>query len=177
MSTPPPAEIMGVAARFDGPDALLHAAHAARAAGYRIDAFTPFPLAAVNRLAGPADPAIPWTTFLSAVAGALFGLWMGWYINVVEYPLDVGGRPMAAWPAFILPAFELAVLFATLGALGIMLARNGLPRLNHPLFDIPGFARASDDGFFLLLETPHVETAARLLAEHGGMDLTEVRGA
>ena len=81
--------------------------------------------------------------------GAASGLFMQWYANVISYPLNIGGRPLAAWPAFILPAFELAVLFAVLGAVIGMLIENGLPRLHHPVFAAERFACASDDRFFL----------------------------
>lgn len=168
-------DVMGVSARFDNVDRLIAAAHAARAAGWRFDAFTPFPVPALGDLIAVPDPTIPWMTFLAAAAGAVAGLWLGWYINVVDYPINVGGRPLAAWPAFILPAFELAVLFGTFGALGTMLFRNGLPRLHHPIFAAPGFGRVSNDAFVLLVETEQVEAALRLLADNGGQDVAEVR--
>lgn len=166
---------IGLSARFRDLDAAIAAAHAARAAGYRLEAFTPFPVPALERLAAAPDPTIPWITFLSAVFGALFGLWLGWYINVVDYPLNIGGRPLAAWPAFILPAFELSVLFGAFGAIGTMLVRNRLPRLHHPMFAVPGFERVSDDCFVLLIECPADPGHARqLLADRGGLDITEV---
>ncbi|MGE5547303.1 MAG: DUF3341 domain-containing protein [Solirubrobacterales bacterium] len=168
-------EILGVSARFRDLDAIVAAAHAARAAGYAIDAFTPFPVRALERLAARPDPSIPWATFLAALVGVVFGLWLGWYINVIDYPINVGGRPLASWPAFVLPAFELAVLFSTFGAIGTMLVRNRLPRLHHPIFEVPGFSRVSDDSFVLLIETAtDGEPARRLLADRGGLDIAEV---
>jgi hypothetical protein len=123
----------------------------------------------LNDLLSPPDPVIPWATFLAGAFGAASGFWLGWYINFVEFPLDVGGRPLFSWPAFLLPAFELAVLFATLSAMGAMLVRNRLPRLNHPDFDLPGFERVTDDRFLLVVETDDAEAARRVMRRHGGM--------
>jgi hypothetical protein len=156
-----------VCALFDAPDAIIAAAREVRPLG-RLDAFTPFPIRELNDLISQPDPSIPWATFLGGLAGAVSGFWLGWYINFVEFPLNVGGRPLFSWPAFVLPAFELAVLFSTLAAMGTMLFRNRLPRLHHPDFDLPGFERVTDDGFLLVVETEDSDAARRLLRQHGG---------
>lgn len=160
-----PAERVG--ALFLDPDAIIAAAREVRPLG-RLEAFTPFPLRGLNDLLSPPDPVIPWATFIGGVAGAALGFWLGWFINFVEFPLDVGGRPLFSWPAFMLPAFELAVLSATLAAMGTMLLRNHLPRLHHPDFDLPSFERVTDDGFLLVVETEDPERVRRVLRQHGG---------
>ena len=78
--------------------------------------------------------------------------WKG-YSAVIDYPINVGGRPLGSWPAFVPPAVEMAVLGAVLFGVVAMLTGNGLPRLHHPLFEVPEFERASADGFFLLLRS------------------------
>ncbi|MGE5506767.1 MAG: DUF3341 domain-containing protein [Actinomycetota bacterium] len=156
-----------VSASFPSADAITAAAAEARALG-RLDAFTPFPVKALNDLISGPDPAVPWATFIGGAAGAAIGFWLGWFINFVEFPLDVGGRPLFSWPAFMLPAFELAVLLATFGAMGAMLVRNRLPRLHHPDFDLPGFDRVTDDRFILVVDTDQADAARRLMRRHGG---------
>lgn len=171
--------VLGLAGEFTAPDALVAAVRAARGAGYsRLEAFTPFPLPELTALLEMEDWAIGWGTLVGAVLGLVFGLWLGWYVNAVVYPLNVGGRPVAAWPAFVVPAFETAVLFGAIGALVTLLARCGLPRLHHPVFEIPGFLRASDDRFFLLVEAAdaqyHPRLTRQLLERSGAVAVTEV---
>lgn len=144
--------LYGLLAEFRRPDDLLKAAKRARAAGYkRLDAFSPFPVKGLAEALGFRDPLLPWLVAVGAFVGGGGGLLLEWYGNAVDYPLNVGGRPLAAWPAFQLPAFELAVLIATFAVVLGMLARNRLPRLHHPLFEVERFHLASADRFFLCI--------------------------
>ena len=168
-------DVLGLAAEFASPEALVAAAAAARRDGYRpLDAYSPFPLPELDAILDFDDSAIGWGCFLGAALGGAFGLWLGWYINVVAYVLDIGGRSPASWPAFILPAFEVAVLCGALGALGTMVVKCGLPRLHHPIFEVPGFDRASDDRFFLLVAGEDARAIRRLLDGLGALRVTVV---
>jgi len=144
--------LYGMMAEFRSPDALLAAARAAGAAGYRdIEAYAPFPVEGLAEAVGFRRNRVPLATLAGAVAGAAGGYFMQWYAAVVSFPINVGGRPLHSWPMFIPVAFELAILCGALAAVVSMLAANGLPRLTHPVFDAPGFGLASRDRFFLCL--------------------------
>lgn len=140
-------------AEFAEPEALLAAVRAAREAGYRrIDAFTPFPVAGLTEAMGLPEGWLAWVGSTAFLVGGALGYLLQWYLNAADYPLNVGGRPLAAWPAFTLPAFEIAVLFAAFASALAMLIKNRLPRLHHPLFDVPRFGLASRDRFFLAID-------------------------
>ncbi|MCS6831388.1 MAG: DUF3341 domain-containing protein [bacterium] len=168
----------GIIAEYETAEELLHAARRAREAGYtRMDAYSPFPVHGLAEAIGFEDYKVPWTVFLSGVAGAIAGFAMQYYISVIDYPLNVGGRPLFSWPAYIPVTFETTVLFAAFGAFIGMLAFNGLPQPYHPIFNAPRFERASQDRFFLCIEatdplfdrtgTRHFleSTGARLVSE------------
>jgi hypothetical protein len=102
---------------------------------------------------------------VGGIFGGSLGFGMQWYANVIDYPINVAGKPYFSWPAFIPVTFELTVLFAALfGAFG-MLALNHLPKLYHPLFAINEFGRASKDRFFICIQSidPKFESAGRIL--------------
>ena len=142
----------GWLARFDDAEALLLAARELRGLGYtQMEAYTPYAVEGLAEALGPVRNRIPLLVLLGGLCGGFGTLFLEWYAAVVDYPIDVGGRPDASWPAFIPAALEMTILFAALfGIVGLFVA-NGLPRLNHPLFDVPRFDAASRDGFFLWL--------------------------
>lgn len=144
----------GVLAEYEDADALCAAIRRCRKTGYRyVDAYTPFPVDAVTEALDCRDRVLPYLALLGALLGGGGGLALVYYLNVVDYPLNVGGRPLAAWTAFAVPAFECLVLGAALAAVFGMIWRNGLPRLHHPVFDAEGFERATQDRFFLSIES------------------------
>jgi hypothetical protein len=146
------APLYGLLAEFPSADALLAAARAARAHGYaRFEAYTPFAVEGLAELAGLARDRVPLLTLLGGIAGGAATYFLQWYSAVRDYPINVGGRPLHSWPAFLPATFEITILGAALAAVIGMLALNGLPRLYHPLFAVPDFELASRNRFFLCL--------------------------
>ena len=132
---------------------LVRAARTARAAGFRhLDAYTPFPVEELSHALGVRPSRLPLVVLLGGLAGGLAGYLLQWWTAVVAYPINVGGRPLHSWPAFIVPTFETTVLGAAIAAVLGMLALNGLPMPYHPVFNVPRFALSSRDRFFLCIE-------------------------
>lgn len=145
--------LFGIMAEFREPEELLAAARAAYAAGYRrMDAYSPYEVEGVADAIGFHKTRVPLVMLLGGICGALTAYVMQWYSAVIAYPLDVGGRPLHSWPAFVPITFELTILFAAIAGVFGMLAMNGLPRLHHPVFNAPEFKLASQTRFFLCIE-------------------------
>jgi hypothetical protein len=143
---------LGCLAQFASVPTLLAAVKQLRMDGYtRLEAYTPFAVDGLAEALGPVRNRIPLLMLLGGLAGGSGMLALQYYAAVIDYPIDVGGRPDASWPAFIPAALEMTILFAALAGIIGMLVGNGLPRLNHPLFDSERFAAASRDGLFVLL--------------------------
>jgi len=142
----------GLAAEFKTHEDLLCAAEASYAQGYRkMDAYAPFPIEGLARALGKRNR-VPLMVLIGGIIGGAGAYYMMWYANVVSYPINIGGRPMHSWPAFIPITFELTVLCAGLTAFFGSLATCGLPKPYHPMFNLPEFERASQDRFFLCIE-------------------------
>ena len=148
-----PEPIYGLLAEFDQADAVLAAARQAYAAGYRqMNAYTPFPLEGLSESLGQKPTRLPWLVLLGGALGGSAAYYMLYYASVISYPINVGGRPLHSWPSFIPITFEMTVLAASFAAFFGMLALNGLPHPNHPLFGVPAFSLATRDRFFLCIQ-------------------------
>src|SRR6202521_2864192 len=144
--------IYGMMAEFDTPVALVEAAKRTYQAGYkRIDTYTPFPVEGLAEEIGFHRDEVPLVVLIGGIIGGLTGYLMQYWISVVTYPVNVGGKPYHSWPAFIIVTFEMTILFAGISAVLGMLALNGLPMPYHPVFNSPRFAFASKDRFFLIV--------------------------
>jgi hypothetical protein len=155
-------------AEFDNADALVEAARLVRAAGYdRVEGYSPFPVQGLADAIGFHRTRMPLVVLLGGLVGGVAGYLLQYWASVIHYPLNIGGRPLHSWPAFIPITFECTVLAASLAGVLGMLALNGLPRPHHPLFEVPAFQHASVDRFFLcvLADDPnfHPETTHKLL--------------
>jgi hypothetical protein len=143
----------GLLAEFDSATALLEAARRVGTAGYtKTDAFSPFPIHGLAEALGFHERKIAPIILVGGLLGLLAGAGLEYWTMVIAYPMNIGGRPLNAWVAYIPPAFETTILFASFSAVIGMLALNGLPRPYHPVFNAPRFNRASQDAFFLVIE-------------------------
>ena len=149
----PTGSIHGVMAEFETADQLVHATEQAAARGYRdMDGYSPYPIGEVADALGFPRSEIGAIMFMGGLVGATFGFLMQYYLNGIEYPLNVTGKPYFSWPQFAPITWELLVLTASLtGVIGLF-ALCGLPQPYHPVFNVPEFARASRDRFFLCIE-------------------------
>jgi len=150
--TPPP-HIYGVMAEFDDPTSLVAATNRAREEGYRrMDAYSPFPIGELHHALGGHHTRLPLVVLIGGLCGCLGGYGLQYWSSVMAYPLNIGGKPLHSWPAFIPVTFECTILVAALSAVLGMLALNGLPQPYHPVFNVPRFALASRNRFFLCIE-------------------------
>ncbi len=149
----PTPKLYGLLAEFDSATAIVTAARQAREAGYvKVDAYTPFPIHELDAALRLPRTKLPWIVLAGGVAGLLAGLGLQYWASAIAYPMNVGGRPYASWPAFVVPAYETTILFASITAVVAMILLNGLPQPYHPLFNAPTFSSASADRFFLCIE-------------------------
>jgi hypothetical protein len=144
--------VYGLMAEFDSPQELVDAAHKTHGAGYKeIDAFSPFPIEGLADAIGFHKNNVSLVVLICGIIGGLSGYLLQYYVAVITYPINVGGRPLHSWPSFIIVTFELTILFGGISAAVGMLALNGLPLPYHPVFNVPAFSKASDNGFFLVV--------------------------
>jgi len=151
METKPP--LYGLMAEFDNPTDVVEAARTTYDAGYRrINAYSPYPIEELAEAIGFHSTRLPLIVLAGGIIGGLIGYGLQYYVAVIDYPLNVGGRPYHSWPSFIPITFEMTILCAALAAVFGMLALNKLPQPYHPVFNVERFALATRDRFFLVIE-------------------------
>jgi hypothetical protein len=176
----PTTAIHGLMVEFLTAKEVLQATRRSREAGYRqMDAYTPYPVEGLAVELGMRKTRIPFVVLMGGLVGVCVGFFMQYYSMAVRFPLNVGGRPTNSWPAFLPIAFEVLILVAAFSAFLGMMFLNGLPRPHHPVFNVPQFARSSQDRFFLCIEAtdPRFDrqaTAEFLATLHPHGDVIEV---
>ena len=145
--------LYGVIAGFENPSDLVAAARRVYSLGYRrINGYSPYPIEELSEAIGFTHTSLPLIVFIGGLVGGIGGFLMQYYMEVIDYPINVGGKPYNSWPAFIPITFEMTVLVAAFSAVLGMLVLNKLPQPYHPVFNVPNFAMATRDRFFLAIE-------------------------
>jgi len=141
-------------AEFDSVQALVDASTHAAAAGFtQMEAYSPFPVEELNDIIHRKRTRLSRLVLMGGLAGMATGFSLQYWASAIEYPMNIGGRPFATWPAFIVPSYELTILFSALTAAIGMFVLNGLPQPYHPVFNVERFSMASSDKFFLVIES------------------------
>jgi ActD protein len=171
--------LYGVMGEFDSPTELVAAARRAYKAGYRrINGYSPYPIEELSEAIGFHHTSLPLIVLIGGILGGLGGFFMQYWMEVVDYPLNVGGKPYNSWPAFIPITFECTVLVAAFAAVLGMLALNKLPQPYHPVFNAPNFALATRDRFFLVIEASdrkfEHDQVVEFMRQLGPKDLVDV---
>jgi hypothetical protein len=176
----PRSQIYGVMGEFESAKELIRAAAKTREAGYKkMDAYAPYPVEGLSEALGLKRNLVPFLTLLGGLGGGLTGFGFQYWVNVISYPMNIAGRPLNSWPAFIPVTFELTILGASTFAVFGMLALNKLPHPHHPVFNVERFGRASTDRFFICIEATDpkfsVTDSTRFLQSLNAQNVTEVR--
>jgi len=171
--------LYGVMAEFENPSDLVAAARKVYSLGYRrINGYSPYPIEELSEAIGFTHTSLPLIVFIGGLLGGIGGFLMQYYIEVIDYPINVGGKPFNSWPAFIPITFECTVLAAAFSAVLGMLVLNRLPQPYHPVFNVPNFAMATRDRFFLAVEANDPkfdrETVVELLKSLNAVDVNDV---
>jgi len=171
--------VYGLMAEFDDPTTLVAATDRAHHQGYRrMDAYSPFPIEELHDAIGFPPSRLPLIVLIGGLLGCIGGYVLQYWVSVVAYPVNVGGKPFHSWPAFIPVTFECTILAAALAAVLGMLALNGLPMPYHPVFNVPRFALASRNRFFLVIEAAdtkfELEETRRFLETLGPREVSTV---
>jgi hypothetical protein len=179
LAVKPSLGIYGMVAEFESPEAIVEAAAKAHSEGYRtMDAYTPIPIHGLDEALGFKPTRLPWLIFAGGLTGASGMFFFQTWVNTMDYPINIGGRPYFSWPAFIPVTFEGMVLLAAFCAVFGLFAVCGFPQPYHPVANAPRFDRASSDLFFLCIESrdPKYDatTTRRFLEGLGARAVTEV---
>src|SRR5262249_31955517 len=171
--------VYGLMAEFDDPASLVTATERAHHEGYRcMDAYSPYPIEELHEALGSPHTRLPLIVLLGGIVGFLSGSTLPYWVSASACPRHVGGKPFHSWPAFVPVTFECTILGAALAAVLGMLALNGLPQPYHPVFNVPRFALASRNRFFLCIEAADpkfdLESTRRFLETLNPREVTTV---
>ncbi len=171
--------LYGLIAEFESPETLIQALHSAQNDGYqKIEAYSPFPVDELGESLHVSQKWISGCALVGGILGGMSGIFLQYYASVIDYPLNIGGRPYNSWPAFVPVIFELTILGASIFTLLGLFIKNRLFQYDHPLFHIDAFKRASQDHFFLCLRAndPHfdLQNTSGFLKNLFPLSLTEV---
>jgi hypothetical protein len=169
----------GVMAEFDSAQAIVDAARRTMGEGFtKVEAYTPVPIEELNDIIHKKRTILPTLSLVGGLTGMATGFALQYWASVIEYPMNIGGRPFASWPAFVIPSYELTILFSALATAGGMIALNGLPQPYHPVFNTPRFSLASSDKFFLVIEADDAKydghSTSRFLQDIGAKGVYDV---
>jgi len=167
----------GVMAEYESGQALVDATRKTMAQGFtRVEAYSPVPIEDLNTIIHKSRTVLPKLILAGGLTGMATGFALQYWASAIEYPMHIGGRPLASWTTFIVPSYELTILFAALTAAIGMIALNGLPQPYHPVFNVDRFSMASSDKFFLVIESrdPKFDAAAAFLRETGAKGVYDV---
>src|SRR4030095_2039712 len=160
----------GVMAEYESGQALVDAARKTVAQRFtRVEAYSPVPIEDLNTIIHKTRTVLPKLILAGGLTGMATGFALQYWASVIEYPMNIGGRPLASWTTFIVPSYELTILFAALTAAIGMIVLSGLPQPYHPVFNVDRFSMASSDKFFLVIEStdPKFGGAADFLKSTG----------
>lgn len=150
----PSGALHGVMAEFESAQELVDAARKTVANGFtKMEGYSPVPIEELNDIIHKKRSILSSIVLAGGLTGMATGFALQYWASVIEYPMNVGGRPQASWPTFIIPSYELTILFSSLAAAIGMIVLNGLPQPYHPVFNVPRFSLASSDKFFLVIES------------------------
>jgi Alternative complex III, ActD subunit len=171
--------LYGVMAEFDSVQAVIEASTRAVSAGFtKLEAYSPFPIEELNDIIHRRRTKLSSLVLMGGLSGMATGFALQYWAAALEYPMNVGGRPYATWPAFVVPSYELTILFSALTAAIGMFALNRLPQPYHPVFNVERFSMASSDKFFLVIEAddPRFDHGGttRFLQEQGAKGVYDV---
>ncbi len=143
----------GLMAEFEAAQAVVDAAKKTVAEGYaKVEAYTPVPVEELNDILHKRRTILPKLSLAGGLTGMATGFALQYWTSAIEFPMNVGGRPHASWPAFVIPSYELTILFSAIATAVGMIFLNGLPQPYHPVFNVERFSLASSDKFFLVIE-------------------------
>jgi hypothetical protein len=172
--------LYGLMAEFADPTTLVSAARRTHAEGYRkVDAFSPYPIHELFDVLELNDKRLPLAVLVGGILGCLAGFGLCYWVSVIAYPLNIGGRPFNSWPSFIPVTFEVTILLASLTTVLALIVLNGLPMPYHPVFNVKRFAEhASQDGLFLAIEADDpkfdINKTREFLLNLGAREINEI---
>jgi hypothetical protein len=169
----------GLMAEFEDPTSLVNAAREAYQKGFRkLDAYTPFPIEELHEVLHLHRNKLPLIVLLGGLTGALTGYLLQWFVTVIYFPINIAGRPLHSAPSYIIITFELTILFGSISAVLGLLGLCGLPMPYHPTFNVPRFSAATQDRFFLCIESTDplfdLQNTSRFLESMEPKEVSEV---